>query len=152
MLAFKYPNPLNLSVKGAKSWNTPDGGGYQFTLCRGGKSVAEVTEEGHGGMLWVRWIKGDEDTEKSLHELCKTIPPVDIEGIVLVVDTDLYLAELFENFEINRKLERARKKATPFRLVDDNEEAGFRTVNTPDVVQAEIFLKKKFGEGRYVIL
>ncbi len=43
-------------LKGLKTWNTNDGGGYQFTLTHKGKPVAEVTNDGHGGPVDVQWM------------------------------------------------------------------------------------------------
>ena len=42
-------------LKGLKTWRTPDGGGWQYTLLHLGSPVAVITEEGNGGALRIDW-------------------------------------------------------------------------------------------------
>jgi hypothetical protein len=43
------------TAKGLKTWDTHDGGGYQFNLYYAGKKVAQVTNEGNGGDTQINW-------------------------------------------------------------------------------------------------
>ena len=42
---------MNFEIKGFKSWQTDDGGGYQFNLYRNGKKFAWVHNDGNGGCV-----------------------------------------------------------------------------------------------------
>jgi hypothetical protein len=42
-------------LKGLKTWESSEGGGFQFTLTHHGKAVARVTEHGMGGPIDVEW-------------------------------------------------------------------------------------------------
>ena len=42
-------------LKGLKTWRTPDGGGWQYTLLHLGSPVALVSDDGHGGAVRVEW-------------------------------------------------------------------------------------------------
>jgi len=45
-----------LGLKALKTWRTPDGGGWQFTLLHHGSPVALVSDDGHGGEIRIEWM------------------------------------------------------------------------------------------------
>lgn len=122
-------------LKGLKKWNTRDGGGYQFTLIRHGKPVAEITNDGQGGETRVNWIGlrwdgsvlsglSPADTKKAVlvqtakadfNAIVKAAPQFESYGMTLSMNDDILLEELLSYVE---RLKLCKTK-TVFRLPDD---------------------------------
>jgi len=150
---FKYPNPLALEVRGVKTFKGMEGGGYNATVYAAGKKVAELIDDATGGPLMVHVVDtlAGKEFKADLKALCASLPPCMEFGEPLPISIDIYLDELVQFAEIQRKLARVRIKATPFRLVTDAAHIGYRTINTPDVGKARAYLDAKFPNG-YVLL
>lgn len=123
-------------VKGLKTWNTDDGGGYQFNLTFGGKVVAEVTNGGYGGPTDIRW-EGEypngtlvaETTAKAkaaqklaqqakvkFDALVEATPPMNFHGTDLKVEAGTLLEELLNEVEAMKQKVRLCKGKTVFRI------------------------------------
>lgn len=114
------------SIKGLKTWETREGGGFQFKLLRDGKPVATVTNEGNGGMFRYGWInpkpatvhalsyddkelvfQGDAE-EAALWDVCKALPPDKGDRW----NTDMLMEELVTQYEVEKEVKRMLKMPT----------------------------------------
>ncbi len=60
----------DFTVKGLKTWQTDDGGGYQGDLLYKGKKVAYFHQGGYGGEIEVRYE--NKEAEKAVTAYCET--------------------------------------------------------------------------------
>lgn len=153
----QYANPLNLSVKGLKTWDTHDGGGYQFTLVQAGAAIARVTNEGNGGMLLIEAAsKFGERVLTELRAFCATLPKDTTYGEPIDISDEIYIEELVSDAEeqkrFNKILVRAKKHSTCFTLKTDTEPLAFRTVKSLNAAGVCAMLDKKYGVGSYTVL
>lgn len=79
-VSFKPLLAAGFDLKGFKSWNSRDGGGYQFSLTHLGVKVAEVTNEGRGGPVDIDWVNLTKGTHvkvafDTLAAVVAAIPP-----------------------------------------------------------------------------
>lgn len=154
------------SVKAVKTFVGTDGYGYNAALCRNGKKVAFAVQDGGGGPAMVYW----EDREAAREEVKiknykgETVPVrvTPEEGLLLRfigtlppipppefpdlgpydVDIELFVEELVNDFDFERRAKRLCKKKTLFRVVGDK--AGeWRTLNIPysNAVRKELGLR-----------
>lgn len=154
---------MNFEIKGFKSWQTDDGGGYQFNLYLDGKKFAWVHNDGNGGcidmkfydlkymggqygwdespsaIIWGRYVKSLGKWKSEFGE---------INGNEWFDhDTDTAIGELVNQYELNKY----RKKGILFRLSTDSEDA-IRTIKTQDMGIATQTLNRMFGEGKYLFI
>ena len=167
-------NDSNFTIKGLKTWATYDGGGYQFNLYLDGKKFAWVHNDGNGGMISVECfdttapkveINGWFDKENNiqhkfmatpnyamLQNYVKTLPQWEgILGEMMDMDVELWVEKLLQDYEWEKKLVKAKKKGTTFRLNTDNLNE-FRAISTLDVAKAIQYLDKKFGNQNYQLI
>lgn len=153
-------------LKALKTWNTDDGGGYQFNLTYGGKVVAEVTEHGHGGEKDIRWEDGTypngtqipnltakakatakiaSEARAKLEALAEAAPPVPSEygGEPLKVDVAWLLSVLLDHVENMKRLARICKKETLFTIPGDDG-TSFRTVKAPFDARIKAYILNKY--------
>ena len=130
---------MNLTIKGLKTWETNDGGGYQFTLYKDGKRCAFVHNDGNGGCLNYQWF--DSDSEGKIQDFIETLPDWESHGHTGKMNLDIFIEDLVNEHEMSKKLARLRKKATLFRLLSDDKSV-IRSVNTLDLEQAKRVLEK----------
>lgn len=117
------------TVKGLRTWDTHEGGGFQVTLCRDGKPVAVVTNEGKGGAFRFEWkaalpratvhalgisdepmqYEGTEE-EAALWSHVKLLPREPKFGMRM--DPDMFVEELVSDLEIERTAKRLLKLPT----------------------------------------
>ena len=130
----------NFQIKNFKSWSSHDGGGYQFTLYVDGKKFAFVTNDGWGGPIDVKCIFASQ-----LDSLVKYVSQfkVEYQGQTYDKTLDIFMDELVNEYEMNKKLQRAKKKGITFRLLTDSKEV-FRTLNVLDMERAKAYLDSKF--------
>lgn len=130
-------------LKGLKKWNTPDGGGYTFTLTHHGKPVANVLNEGTGGATRVEWLglrwdgsamPGSDAKKAALTRqaatvfdaILKSLPPFESYGMTLKVDAGILLEELVNYVD----LQKLCKSKTAFRLPEDTN-GTYRVLKAP---------------------
>ena len=154
---------MNFEIKGFKSWQTDDGGGYQFNLYLDGKKFAWVHNDGNGGcidmkfydlkymggqygwdespsaIIWGKYVKSLGQWKSKFGEINGTE--------WFDHDTDTAIDELVNQYELNKY----RKKGILFRLSTDSEDA-IRTIKTQDMGIATKTLNRMFGEGKYLFI
>ena len=132
-----------LTIKGLKTWETYEGGGYQFNLYRNNKKIAFVHEAGVGGCLYIDW--SDEQAKADIEGYVKTLPKIQMEDmdLALSVTVDIFLDDLVSEYEWEKKLKRYRKQGILFRFLTDPEKS-FRVLKTPDIEKAKEVLNRKY--------
>ena len=137
-----------LTIKGLKTWDTYDGGGYQFNLYRNNKKVAFVHNAGDGGEMDIDWFLKEE--EKSISEYVKTLPKWENQGFSGEMSVGIFLEELLEEQETEKWLNKQRKKGTLFRLTSDPDST-IRIMKTFDTGKAKESLDRKYP-NQYVFV
>jgi hypothetical protein len=154
---------MNFQIKAFKSWNTYDGGGYQFNLYHDKKKFAFVHNDGNGGCIDIKfydskWMGGNYSEDESpsakiwdayVKSLGKWKSSYgEINGTEWFDhDDDTAIGILVEEYEMSKH----RKKGILFRLVTDGDGA-FRTIKTHDMDLAVSQLDKTFGKGKYELV
>ena len=138
------------TIKNFKTWSTHDGGGSQFALYYDGKKFGNVHNDGNGGWVEVNLI--DSENEKQFNEFIKNLPKwkSSIDGSEMDMTSDIFMDELVNEYELAKKLAKAKKKGTTFRLTSDKENM-FRTLNVLDLTKAKEYLDLVCPQG-YVLL
>ena len=111
---------MTYSVKNVKTFNSPDGGGYNASLYLGKTKVADIHDGGYGGCLEYDWIdttigrtgkiNPDPHFEKDFYAFLKTqkIPDfewsddekgfVDIPDVMITPSDDLFIGNMVNDF------------------------------------------------------
>ena len=133
-------NNSQFTIKNFKSWSSHDGGGYQFTLYVDGKKFAIVTNDGWGGPIDVDCI-----FKSQLQSLIDYVSQFKCEyqGETFNKTLDIFMDELVSEYEMNKKLQRAKKKGITFKLLTDSKDV-FRILNVLDMEKAKAYLDAKF--------
>lgn len=125
------PSGMTYEVKKYHEHIAREGYAYTFVLHIDGKPAATVENRGDGGCLWVDWqssgassmwgTAGSAAATKALKHIA-TLPPItDPKYPPLVVDMDLWLGSVAEEFVNDRKFNRLCKTKTVFRCAGDEE-------------------------------
>ena len=155
---------MNFQIKGFKSWNTDDGGGYQFNLYLDGKKFAYVHNDGNGGCIDMKFYdlkfmggqySWDESPSaitwnkyvKSLGQWKSSFGVTSNGTEWFDHDTETAIGILVEDYEMSKY----RKKGILFKLLTDGE-GTFRTIKTQDMDLAVNQLDKTFGKGKYELV
>jgi pyruvate/2-oxoglutarate dehydrogenase complex dihydrolipoamide dehydrogenase (E3) component len=140
-------NNSQFTIKNVKTWSTDDGGGYQFSLYVDGKKFAIVTNDGWGGTVNVDCI-----FKSQLESLVQYVSQfkVEYEGQTFDKTLDIFMDELLNEYEMNKKLQRAKKKGIAFKLLTDSKDV-FRTLNVLDMEKAKAYLDAKFPNNYQII-
>lgn len=146
------------TVKGVKTFRSLDGGGFSSTLCRDGVKVAQVNDEGFGGPLNFNWL--DEKASKvertiihvdksapngerahtmtmspeeaKLHDHTLTLPKIKAFGMVLDVDSDVFVGQLVSNYQEENRIKRLLKSHLV--MIKDNEVQTIKRSPTPEMI------------------
>lgn len=105
--------------------------GYNATLCRDGKPVAEVINDGSGGETMFHWLDakarveatiiGYDDKprqvtltveEAKLYAFVEALPPTEFQGKPMRVSVDMYVEDLISDLEVEKAVKRALKHPT----------------------------------------
>jgi len=159
MLATGGITDENFTIKGFKSWETDEGGGYQFTLYLDGRKFAWVHEDGNGGQINIAYfdkfapvvfcqhVDGTSvlvsPDAKLLHEHVIAQPRFVDGANTYTMTEDIWIGRLVDTYEFHKRLARAKKKGLTFRLLTD-EPSHFRTIKTQDVLMATRQLDAKY--------
>ena len=136
---------MNFQIKAFKTWNTYDGGGYQFNLYLDGKKFAYVHNDGNGGMIDMHF---DNPTNAKIwEEYVKSFGQWVCLGEMIDYDTDIVIDKLVNEYEMGKM----RKKGILFRLVKDSEQT-YRTIATHDIELAKRQLSKQFGADSFILI
>jgi len=136
------------TIKGLKTWSTDDGGGYQFNLYYDNKQFAWVHNDGNGGMIDVR-IE-DPQKEKEFNAFLLTLPKWELFDKLEHVTAEIFVDELVTDYEIAKKIAKAKKKGTTFKLLTDKNNM-FRTLNVLDLEKAKQYLDQNFPNN-YILI
>ncbi|HNS55588.1 MAG TPA: hypothetical protein PKO34_00925 [Smithellaceae bacterium] len=140
------------TVKGLKTFVGMEGmGGFNVTLCRNEKPVAMVINDDSGGDFCWEWKSKSEEAILSKH--CKSLPPGKYyDGTPMTVTPDIYVCELIDIYEQNKKIQRKCKSHLCFRLKSD-EPGAYRTVKLKTLgvekycEKVKILLAKTYGDN-----
>jgi len=157
-------NNSNFTIKGLKTWASREGGGYQFNLYLDGKKFAWVHDDGNGGETDVTCFD-EQSSEKVdcistwddktifqaspnyalLHNYVRSLPKwKGFDGKEEYTMTmGIWIGELLQAYEMEKKLAKAKKKGITFKLLTDGEGV-FRTLNVLDLEKAKQYLDSKF--------
>jgi len=147
---------MTYSVKNVKTFNTPDGGGYNATLYCGKTKVANIHDGGYGGCLQYDWLdttigrtgkfNPDQHFEKDFYAFIKThkIPDfewddekggfVDIPDEFITPTDDLFVGNLVNDFLDMKHLKQALKKEVLVVKYDKGTIHGTGDKPTPELV------------------
>ena len=148
---------MKFEIKGLKTWNTHDGGGYQFNLYIDGKKALWVHNDGNGGCLDItpldvkypnQW--SESKLYKMFRDYLKTLPKYEMFGELFDMDEEIFLEELLNDYEYNKALAKHKKKGICFRLLSD-EKGAVRSFKTHDMDAVLKYLNDKHP-NQYVIL
>jgi hypothetical protein len=134
------------TVKGLKSFQGMDGLAYSATICRDGKRVGTVMNEGCGGETNFDWFNDAE--EKAAKDFVAALPHEMNEFTQKMEpqDMDCYFAALCDKYEEVQRLKRAMRAKTFFRLKDETYKDGeWRTVKKPYSPEVQKYLDEKYG-------
>ena len=143
---------MGYSVKAVKSFQGREGYGFECTLYLDGKKIGTVTDTAGGGMVDFYLDKGE---EKKLDDFCLTLPKWGSEfgdgKKEYDTDKDIYVTELVNRFEQDKKWKRACKKQTIF-IVEGMEKGKFYTQKTPfnELTKASIIKEFKGKKVEFI--
>jgi hypothetical protein len=138
------------TIKNFKTWSTHDGGGYQFTLYYDGRKFAFVHNDGNGG--WVEVNCENKEDQNRFDSFIDNLPKwkSSIDGSDMDMTSDIFMDELVNEYELAKKLAKAKKKGTTFKLLTDGK-GMFRTLNVLDLTQARKYLDSQFPNNYTLI-
>jgi hypothetical protein len=138
------------TIKNFKTWSTYDGGGYQFSLYYDGKKFAFVHNDGNGG--WVEVNCENKEDQNRFDSFIDNLPKwkSSIDGSDMDMTSDIFIDELVNEYELAKKLAKAKKKGTTFKLLTDGK-GMFRTLNVLDMTQARKYLDSQFPNNYTLI-
>ena len=107
------------SVKAVKSFESPDGGGFNCTLLEDGKPVAQCHDSGDGGDVDFRWL--DKTAEARLEQYCAALPKTDPDeyGMELTWDPGFFVSDLVARYLDDKRFERMSRTKYLFRVEGD---------------------------------
>ncbi len=131
---------MSYTVKNVKKFRGMEGTGFNLNLLRDGKKVAFVMDEGCGGVSRFEWVDYDKPKvdvqwtnyqkqpctirctpeEATLYEFLRG-KTFKVGTVTLVVDPDIFVGDLLENYENDKRFARLCKTKTLFRLKGDKE-------------------------------
>lgn len=125
-----------LEIKGLKTWQGRDGYGYQGDLYVNGRKALHFLDEGNGGAVWVDYFDASGQRSRRQPETGPGAEflayvaalPADAEGRKPSID--IVLAGLADEHELSRRLVRACKSKTLFRVPGDAP-AAYREIKKP---------------------
>lgn len=136
------------SIKGLRSWNTDDGGGYECKLYLGNKKVADCLHDGTGDEVGIRFADSDEAQafDRFIKDQPKRLYPANLGGGEYTVNADIFIGDLVNEEQNRRVLKRYCAKKTLFRLEGDDPDEGWRTLSIPYDPRAQAYLDKKYPD------
>lgn len=140
------------SVKSVKSFMGHEGYGFNCTLCKDGRKVASVINQGDGGEPYFYFE--NKEVEKALYAFVKTLPKRQTEfprgdgskeKFEYTEDIGTFVAGLIDEWDYLKRMKRMCKTKTVFRL-DDTEEDRVQVIDEPYNASIKSFLDKKYGK------
>lgn len=100
------------TVKNVKFFNSRNGYGFNATLYRDGKKIANVIEEGNGGQL--RLLEFAQAEADILKAYCATLPKMEFAGKVLDTSIGMFVESLVLDADLLKKLKAKLRKGIVF--------------------------------------
>ena len=129
---------MSYTIKGVKTFRGMEGQGFNATLCRDGKPIAHVDDEGCGGCYNWRWLVKDAEALFKAH-VKQQLPAVEFEP------EDHFISRLVDELQEERTLRRWCKGKTVFRLKADAP-GSYHTLTSRYSAAAAAHLRRKHGE------
>jgi hypothetical protein len=132
-------------IKNVKSFMGMDFPGYNLSLYKGKTKIAEVINDGSGGMTEFRYT--NQEVKKEFETMLKSLPEYDDDfGEKSVIDEEVFVYILLNEYEIEKKLKRECKKKTLYRLKGDATDQ-YRFVKFEFTPKVKEYLIKKYGDN-----
>lgn len=132
-------------IKKFQSMRTLDGGGFSYDLYIDGKKAAFILDEGHGGGVFARWY--DQKLEAVLEAHVATLPdPPPSDGFQMKMDAELFFYQLADEYEMAKKLRRACKTKTLYRMPGDK----IFEVKRPFSPEIKAHILSKHPEAKFI--
>lgn len=133
---------MKYQVKNVKSFQGREGHGFECSLYKDGKKIGTVTDTADGGMIDFYLDKGEEEI---LEAFCKTLPKwsSELTGKKHDTDKDMFITNLVDEWEDNKKLKRLCKTKTVV-LMSDNKEGEYSVFNIKFSENAKQQILKKY--------
>ena len=139
------------TIKGLKTFRGREVTGFNATLCKDGKAIAECINDGCGGETLFRFFDGEPET--AFRDYVTTLPKVRFDDIEVPLDGDLFLDGLVNQELLRRTISKRCKKAICFRLKGDGpgaySEIRFNDYADYDTLKKHI--QKQHGDSLEVI-
>ncbi len=126
---------MDYSVKNIKTFQGHEWNGFECSLYKNGKNIGKVVETGSGGETNFYLNEGEEDI---LNTHCKSLPKYErswTKGKMVETTSDLFIAELVDKFEMDKKKKKLCKTKILFRLKGDKKRnyRSFKGLYTPEI-------------------
>ena len=112
---------MTYTIKGLKTWNTHDGGGFQVSLYADGKRIAEVTQDGHGGPLHWAFKPIAARALAAFGTAHGVSDFLNGNFVKFDTDADIALCQMVEDLQQTRQITRWCKTKVVFRFPKDKE-------------------------------
>ena len=150
------------SAKKCKEMEGHDGYVIRFDLCYKGKKVAEVYDDGNGGMVEIAWVYYDNKTEsmkvyqegasKDFDALIEQIGEYEFMGEMSKYNDEVLVMEIYEDQRSEKQLKRLLKKKVLFINKENGKCGEFSWKGCKAITQKHIDVVKKDCSEIKVIL
>tara|TARA_Y100000310_G_scaffold56768_1_gene52085 strand:- start:422 stop:961 length:540 start_codon:yes stop_codon:yes gene_type:complete len=150
------------SAKKCKEMEGHDGYVIRFDLCYKGKKVAEVYDDGNGGMVEISWVYYDNKTEsmkvyqegasKDFDALIEQIGEYEFMGEMSKYNDEVLVMEIYEDQRSEKQLKRLLKKKVLFINKENGKCGEFSWKGCKAITQKHIDVVKKDCSEIKVIL
>jgi len=157
---------MHLEVRKVKSFTGMEGLGFNADLYAGGKKVAFVIDEGCGGSYLYRW-EGKTPAERAANEatvaqVIEALPPEPMPADAeeweeslypdgqRIAELESFLAGLVDDFLSNRKLERQKRTAIPFKTMACESGSYYLLKHKGDVEGTKAHILKKHPDAVFL--
>lgn len=140
------------TVKGVKSFMGHEGNGYNCTLCKDGKKIASVIDQGDGGEPYFYFE--NKPVEDALHAYVKTLPSIvsdyddpkdPTKKFEYTPDIASFVSGLVDDYDYAKRTKRLCKTQTVYRL-DDTPKDSVMILKHLYNAEAKAHLEKKYGK------
>jgi len=141
---------MNLKIKSLKTWNSPDGGGFECDLFVDDVKSAHVYNGGHGGPNDYRWTSSV--IEETVAKFVRTVPKRKAYGSMLNVSLDWLVDEAINAFTKAREDAKILKRClteTLFRTAKQGPDA-YSRIKLPFTPEVRALCVAKYGAVEFL--
>lgn len=130
-------------VKGLKVFKGMEGYGFNVRLLRHGKKIAEVVDDGSGGVTMFYWT--DRSEELKLQDLCAKVDPEMYEGYEIKCDQSIFIEELVNHLQEENAWKSRCQKQTVVLLksLGDSQYMQYKMPYTPELAKQ---IREQYGD------